>query len=488
MKKFRKIFTSFFAAAVLATSHTAIQVTASETPGQTASRYITSIINKIAEDYKFDADKDAMYEAALDYAMNMDPSLLEGSIKAVTDTLDAHSDYFTQEELEQFVNNVEMAYVGIGVTIQQATEGIQVIDVNPKGGAFEAGIQLKDIIYEVNGQDIVGMGVSVVSELIQGEEGTTVNIKVHRGETDEELSVIRKRVLVETVDYSVEENGIGYIHISKFSLSTPESVEKALSDIEGQGIKKLIIDVRDNPGGDLSSVIDILSLFVPKDTVLTKIEYNDERFSTELKSDAAFTKAPDRDIVVLVNESSASASELFSGAMQNLGLAQIVGVTTYGKGSMQEFMRLINPSGFELGDIKLSVAEFTKPDGGKINGLGIEPDIWVKNVYEPYDASGLTPMTLNDRYSIGSQAEDVRAIEERLTALGYYTGNVDDIFDSFTAAATEKFQADCGLFVYGVMDYTTQNALNDRINNAETEIDRQLNTACELLTKGVDNK
>ena len=483
MKKIRKILASLLAAVIFIMPQAAALASAAETPGQTASRYIRAIINKIAEDYKFDADKDVMYEAVLNYVMNMDPSLLEGSIKAVTDTLDPHSDYFTREELEQFINVVEKAYVGIGVTIQRVPEGIQIIEVNPDGGAFAAGMQLEDVIFEVDGQNVVGMEVDEVSSLIQGDEGTAVNLKVHRGETDMELSVIRRRILAETVGYTVEDNGIGYIYISKFALTTPESVRKALADIEGQGVKKLIIDVRDNPGGDLSSVIDVLSLFVPKNTVLTKIEYNDPRFSGELKSNASFTKAPDRKIAVLANENSASAAELFSGAMQNLGLAKIVGVTTYGKGSMQEFMQLINPPGFNLGDIKLSVAEFTKPDGGKINGLGIEPDVWIKNVYEPYDASGLTPMTFDNRYSVGAQAEDVRAIEERLTVLGYFVGTVDDIFDSFTAAATEKFQADIGLNVYGVMDYTTQNALNDRINNAETEIDRQFDAACELLLK-----
>lgn len=483
MKRLKKLLTLFLAAMIFVLPQTAFAARTPETPGQTASRYIKAIINKIAEDYKFDADKDAMYEAVLDYVMNMDPTLLEGSIKAVTDTLDRHSDYFTREELEQFVNVVENAYVGIGVTIERVPEGIKVIEVDPNGGAFAAGMQLEDVIFEVDGQNIVGMDIDEAAALIQGDEGTVVNLKVHRGDGDVEVSVQRRRILTETVGYTVEDNGIGYIYISSFALSTPESVERALADIEGQGVKNLIIDVRDNPGGDLSSVIDVLSMFVPKDTVLTKIEYNDPRYNRELKSDASFTKAPNRNIAILVNENSASAAELFSGAMQNLGLAKVVGLTTYGKGSMQEFMRLINPSGFDLGDIKLSVAEFTKPDGGKINGVGIEPDVRIKNVYEPYDSSDLTPMTLSNRYTIGDQAEDVRAIEERLSVLGYYTGIVDDIFDSFTAAATEKFQADSGLYVYGVMDYTTQNALNDRINNAETEIDRQFDAACELLLK-----
>lgn len=484
MKRFKKMLASLLAAMLLIVPSMGISAGAyTEPPGETASRYIRAIINKIAEDYRFGADKDAMYEAVLDYVMNVDPSLLEGAIQAVTDTLDDHSEYFTQEELMSFIDSVENAYVGIGVTIEWVSEGIHILEVNPDGGAFAAGMLADDIIYEVDGQSIVGMDIDEASALIQGDEGTSVTLKVHRGDTDLKFTVVRSRVLAETVGYTIEDNGIGYIYISGFALSTPESLKKALADIEGQGIKDLIIDVRNNPGGDLSSVVDVLSLFVPKDTVLSKIEYNDERLNVELKSNATFTKAPDRNIVILANEYSASAAEMFSGAMQNLGLAKVVGVTTYGKGSMQEFMLLINPPGFQLGDIKLSVAEFTKPDGGKINGVGIEPDVWVKNVYEPFDTSTLTPMTFSDRYTIGDQSEDIRAIEERLSLLGYFTGDVDDTFDSFTAAATEQFQADMDLYVYGVMDYTTQNALNDRTNNAEVEVDRQFDAACELLLK-----
>ena len=115
-----------------------------------------------------------MYEAVLDYVMNMDPTLLEGSIKAVTDTLDPHSDYFTQEELEQFVNVVEKAYVGIGVTIERVPEGIKIVEVNPEGGAFDAGMQIGDVIFQVEGQGIVGLELDEASALIQGDEGTMV--------------------------------------------------------------------------------------------------------------------------------------------------------------------------------------------------------------------------------------------------------------------------------------------------------------------------
>ena len=174
---------------------------------------------------------------------------------------------------------------------------------------------------------------------------------------------------------------------------------------------------------------------------------------------------------------------MFAGCLQNLRIAKVVGTETFGKGSMQEFMGLISPHGMSLGDIKLSVGEFTKPDGGKINGVGIAPDVRVKNAVEPYDASVLTPMTINDRYSVGDECPDVLAIEERLEVLGYYTGKVDGVFDSYTKRATEQFQEKVGLFVYGVMDYTTQNALNNAIAEAEVEIDRQFEKAHQMLLK-----
>lgn len=451
------------------------------TDGEISAHYIKAIIDKIAEDYRFEADKTKMYEAVLDYVMNEHPDLLEGSIQAVTDTLDDYSDYMTAEELKSFLMGVENVYVGIGVTIEKVDEGIKVTEVNENGGAFESGIQVNDIIFEVNGQNIKDFTLDESRVLIIGDEGTSVDLKVHRGENDILFSVVRKKIYVDTVTYSAEEGGVGYIYISEFASSTPMLVEKALEDLEGQGIKKFMIDVRDNPGGTLGSAIGVLELFVPKGKTLTKIIYNNERRNIEIKSEADFKKAPNREIIILVNENSASAAELFSGAMQNLKLAKVLGVTSYGKGSMQEFMGLISPKDYDLGDIKLSVAEFTKPDGGKINGCGIKPDIKVKNYTELLKNSDFTPLESKKRYTIGDVDKDVYAIEERLTALGYYVGEVDEVFDEFTKAATAKFQENLGLHPYGVMDFTTQQAVENEISKTEVLIDKQLETAYDML-------
>lgn len=450
--------------------------------GDIASRYISVIIDQIAEDYRFGADKDAMYKAVLDYVMHENPELLEGAIRSATEPLDNYSLYFSAEELNAFVQIAEQAYVGIGVTITPVDAGCEVLEVDPNGGAHAAGILPGDIIIGVDGKNVAGMDSAEVSVFVRGDENTSVVLTIKRGDEVIDVTVVRKLIFTETVAHFMDKD-VAYIYISTFTSTTPDSLSRVLSEVEGKGVKKFIIDLRDNPGGELESVVACLELFVPKGKVITKLQYNNPKRSSSIVSKAKFSLTPKREIVILANEESASAAEMFAGTMQNLRLAKVVGQDTFGKGSMQHFMNLINPPGFSLGDIKLSVGEFTKPDGSPINGLGVAPDVYVKNTFEPYDVSTLTPMTISDKYKAGDTAEDVRAIEERLSLLGYFSGEADDHFDEKTHAATERFQEETGLFVYGVMDFTTQNALNDQMALLEIEVDKQYETAMNMLTK-----
>ncbi len=455
-----------------------------ETAGETASRYLTGIIDLIDQYYKYDnVDKEDMYKAVLDFLMKENPELLEGSIKAATDLLDDYSVYYTKDELGSFVQNVHQTYVGIGVTVQKSELGCIVIEVNESGGAFAAGIKIGDEIISANGESFYDLSLDEMVEKIQGEEGTLITVEVLRGESLLTLDIERKKINIETVSYEVM-GDIGYIYISTFATSTPESLKNALYELEeNQRLSKLIIDVRDNPGGELRSVINSLDLFIPKGKVLVKFEYKNEKSNYEIKSEAPFTKAPKRKIVVLANNNSASAAELFAGAMKHHKIATVVGQRTFGKGSMQEMLGLINPAGFELGDVKLTMAEFKAPDGGQINGVGIEPDVPVRNKWIDYDESALTPMTISARYTIGDECSDVLAIEERLSALGYRVGEVDGVFDKMTHQATINFQADTKMHPYGVMDYTTQSRLNDEIEALTIRVDKQLESALELLSK-----
>ncbi|MBO5734404.1 MAG: PDZ domain-containing protein [Clostridia bacterium] len=459
-------------------------VSAEETRGETASRYLTGLVGLIEKYYKYgDVTKEELYEAVIDYLIKENPDLLEGALKAATDILDDYTVYYTQNELGDFVQNVHQTYVGIGVTVQKSDLGCIITEVNPSGGAYAAGITAGDELIAADGVSLEGMSLDEIVSKIQGVAGTTVTVEVLRGDAHITLDIERKQINIQTVTYEIIDD-IGYIHISSFATPTAQEVKDALYDIEeNHKLKKLIIDVRDNPGGELNSVIDILSMFVPENKVLVKFEYKNERMNYGIKSKAEFSKAPNREIVILANENSASASELFCGTMQYYKLATVVGQLTFGKGSMQEMMGVIDPPGFNLGDIKLTMAEFTKPDGGRINHVGVFPDKVVKNKFEDFDEEALTPMTINARYTIGDEHSDVLAIEERLNALGYNVGEVDGVFDKMTHQATKNFQADTNLHPYGVMDYTTQARLNDVIEDYEVEIDTQKATAIEILSK-----
>ncbi len=453
-----------------------------ETRGETASRYLTGLIDIIYDYYKYDdIEKEDIYKAVLDYLMKENPDLLEGALSAATDVLDDYSVYYDQDELGTFYTDVHQTYVGIGVTVQKSDNGCIATEVNPSGGAFEAGVLAGDEIIAADGVSLAGLSLDEIVAKIKGNAGTTVVLDILRGDTKIQLEITRKKIGVETVTYEIIDK-IGYIKISNFATSTPESMEAALYDIEeNHKINKLIIDLRDNPGGELNSVINILSMFVPKGKVLSEIQYKDEGDVIIIKSRAEFTQPFKRKIVVLANENSASASELFCGAMQYHKLATIMGELTFGKGSMQEMVGINNPAGFNLGDIKLTVAEFTKPDGSRINHLGILPDVRVKNTYVDFDESTLTPMTISNRYKVGDEHTDILAIEERLHALGFQVGEVDGVFDKMTHQATINFQAACQLYPYGVMDYTTQARLNDEIEKLEVEIDDQKEAAIEYL-------
>lgn len=452
-----------------------------ETLSETASRYLNGIIDIIASNYKYGVEKEELYTAVIDYLIGENPELLEGAFKAATDILDDYSVYYDANELSSFVTNVHQSYVGIGVTVQKNENGCIVIEVNKNGGAYAAGICEGDEIVAINGLSVAETSLNDIVAMIQGEAGTRVSLDILRKNARLTLDITRKKINIQTVSHKIIDD-IGYIKIDTFASATAEELKSALNDIEEVNrLNKIIIDVRNNPGGELTSVTSILDQFVPKDKTLVKFEYKREKNNYEIKSKASFTKAPNREIVILANEKSASASELFSGTMQYYKLAKVVGKRTFGKGSMQEMLGLIDPPALNLGDIKLTMAEFLKPDGSQINKKGIEPDVRVVNKYEDFDESHLTPMTISARYTIGDEAQDVLAIEERLSALGYNVGEIDGVYDNLTYQATMNFQAAAELHPYGVMDYTTQSRLNDAIDDLEIELDTQLEKALEIL-------
>lgn len=477
--KVSKIMTSLVLALILVISQ--MSFVFAEKAETEEVKYINAIVSMIMGEYKFDADEKEIYKGIVEGILETHPELLEEAVKASTDTLDQYSEYYSVEELESFANYIGREYVGIGVVVERVTGGVYISSVTPDSPADVAGIKAGDIIAKIEGEDALDFTIAEASEKIRGESGTVVNVTMLRDGELIDFTLVRAAVSVKSCAYSLINDEVGYLQIAQFNIATSDEVEEALAYFDNKNIKKIIVDVRDNPGGELGGVIGALYGFVPNGKLLITIDYKAQGYDLRIKSDGRFYKK-DREVVVLVNEDSASAAEVFAGAIKYNNVGVTVGQTTYGKGSVQEFVRLFNIEGHNLGDIKLSVAEYSLPNGESINGKGLIPDYKVRNTFESLDLSGISPLLYEKKYTVGDSGKGVLAVKERLNLLGYHIEEVNDVFDAETAVAVKAFQAAEGLYPYGVADFTTQTALGTAVIEAEVIVDRQLDKAYELLT------
>ena len=305
--------------------------------------------------------------------INMD-DLQEGLYRGYIDGLgDKYSVYYDEDETKALMQSTSGEFGGIGALFSQDkdTKVITFLKVYEGSGAEEAGFKVDDILYKVDGKDISGADLSEVVSKIRGDEGTTVELTVLRGDDGEEYTatVTRKIVQTDTVYHEMKEDKIGYIQVTEFDDVTTDQYKEALEDLENQGMKGLVVDLRNNPGGNVDTVTDMLDLMLPEGTTLSIKDKQGKESVYESDDEHQFTKP----LVVLVNENSASASEIFSGAIQTFGTGEVVGTTTYGKGVVQQI--------FDLKDgtsVKLTIAEYLIAGQFGINGKGVTPDVEVQ--------------------------------------------------------------------------------------------------------------
>ena len=282
---------------------------------------------------------------------------------------DPYSRYYTEEEYEEESRGTEGSYAGIGISITRNTEGgILVVECYEGGPADVAGLQKNDVITAVNGTDVTDLTPADVSQMIrEKEDGTSVLTVYHQEENEpEDISVTVSNVELPTVSYEMLEDSIGYLRIAEFTMVTPQQFENAYKDLQEKGMEKLIVDLRDNPGGVLSSVCDVLRQILPEGLIVyTEDKYGEKQ---EMKCDG--DTPIDIPLAVLVNENSASASEIFAGAVKDYGIGTIVGTTTYGKGIVQSLQKLSDGSA-----VKLTTARYYTPKGNDIHKVGITPDV-----------------------------------------------------------------------------------------------------------------
>lgn len=303
-----------------------------------------------------------------------DENLVEGMYKGMVSGLeDPYSVYYTADEYVSLMESSNGIYYGIGVTVSQDIKTGVITLVKPFEGSpgLEAGILPGDVLYKVNETEVTGMDLTKVVSMIKGEEGTTVNLAIVReGETEPiTLTVERRQIEVPTVTHKMLENKIGYIQILEFDEVTIEQFNLAFEDLNNQGMTGLIVDLRDNPGGILTVVNDILDKFLPEGLIV----YTEDKYGKreEYKSDGE--KQFNKPLAVLTNGNSASASEIFAGAIKDYGIGTLIGTTTYGKGIVQRII--------DLGDgtaMKLTISKYFTPNGNNIHGIGIQPDIEIE--------------------------------------------------------------------------------------------------------------
>lgn len=286
---------------------------------------------------------------------------------------DPYSTYYTKEEYTEMMESLEGSYCGIGVLCTQDTTTGEIVVLNAfkKGSAYEAGIRSGDRIVKVEGESIVDEDLQTIVSKIRGEEGTKVTLTIYQAETKQskDFTVERRETENETVTYELFSDKIGYIEVSEFDDVTADQFKEAVDTLEEQGMEGLIIDLRNNGGGVLTSAQKMLDRLLPK-CLLT---YTEDKSGKRQEYWAEDNQKFDKPLVILINGQSASASELFSGAIKDYGVGTLVGTKSFGKGIVQSIFPLQDGSA-----IKLTVAKYYTPNGICIHGTGIEPDVTVE--------------------------------------------------------------------------------------------------------------
>ena len=285
---------------------------------------------------------------------------------------DPYSTYYTAEEYKELTEDTEGVYRGIGVTMQKdvSTGAVTVVKCFEGAPGAEAGLQPQDQLVKVNGEDITDKELSEVVKMIKTSESDTVTLTILReGESDyREVEVTLDTVEAPMVEHEMLDDKIGYITINQFAETTASQYETALEDLNNQGMERLIVDVRDNPGGLLTSVCDVLDSMLPEELLV----YTEDKNGKKSEYNATGTDQFDKPMVILVNGNSASAAEIFSGALQDYKVAKLVGTTTFGKGIVQQIFNLSDGSA-----VKMTISKYYTPSGRCIHGTGLEPDIEV---------------------------------------------------------------------------------------------------------------
>lgn len=394
---------------------------------------------------------------------------LSGMVSAVGDP---YTEYYPEDESEVMDQSISGSFEGIGAEVMKEGEFVKIVAPIAGSPAEKAGLQPNDLIIEVEGESTSGETLNDVVSRIRGEKGTEVTLRIQRGDNESTVTVTRDSIPIETVVYEVdpEHEQVGHVEIRSFSQPTAEELIEALQDLDNQGVEKVIVDVRKNPGGLLDAALSIANIFIPNGEPIMSMEDNEgETLEFEAGPDYGEYKYQG-EVVLLVDEGSASASEILAGAMQAQDIP-IIGQTTFGKGLVQSVIDLSNS-----GDLKLTTAKWLTASGEFINEIGIQPDVEV----ELPAYANLMFIDSAQEYSQGEQSDEIKNVNAILQALDYSAPD-SDRYTEETSQAVKNFQKDQELEETGIVTGETSSLLVEQIMEKIEANDTQYKKALEVI-------
>ena len=487
MKKFIKIFLPLilcFSFTLPAYGETGAELFEKAAREALKKNYEAQIVEGLAQSLEIHAryeqtNKGSLYEGALDAILKEHPELLDTALSGMLTSVDENSVYYSKKETSKLFDNLTDEIYGIGVTVLTRDKALIVSQPVPGSPAERAGIKEGDIIIEADGVSLKGMDMDLAVDHIRGPEGTSVNVKIYRSSSDSyhSFDIVREKITQNPVSYEIiedEDKQIAKITLYSFTENAHTYFEEAMSEIDKQGIKNIILDLRGNGGGYLNSAIQIADRFLGEGAVIFSEDHKIPLFNTVYKASG---KDTDYEIVVLINEMSASASEVLTAALRENKKAKVIGKNSFGKGTVQTIIDVATG-----GVAKFTVAYYLTPLGNNIDKVGIAPDAVVENSFKEIDPKSFGEFNLNKKFTLGDKAPEIETAKKALSYLGIYVGEINDIFDENLRLAVYTYQdAVEELYPYGVLDKTTQNSIYNTLSKIKEEVDDQLQAALDAF-------
>ncbi len=459
------------------------------------SEYIDRVIDMAKERYYQDVSEE---------------DLIKGALKGIFGAMDEYTTFFNMEEAENFLSSMEGNYQGIGVEIIEVSEGVMIARVFSNSPAEGAGILKDDIITQVNGSDIKGFSSQNVAALIRGESGTYVELGIIRGDSTEIMNVRVQRGVVNISPVSWRVDGdVMYIKLSSFSGNSTYYFEQALKEMDAAGIIKMVLDLRDNPGGEVNQAVNIARHLVRMGTI-TKLDFKSEDAKDVVYN--SFITKPKYIPAILVNGNSASASEILASAVQDSRDGFLVGTNTFGKGVVQNLYPILSPAAYEkyreiygesiidgydwinkyninigeselIGWTKITTGHYLTRSGNMIHGVGITPDFTVDDYKPVYGINihDVYHMDFSGEILLNGIGNDVYNTERILIHKGYELEVPDNILDVKTSECIKLYQKEKGIDITGTINNETRSTLNDELKDLRLKVDAQYAKAIELL-------